>query len=195
MPLIAMDLAHPTNLTDEGRGIFFAFVGAGIAAFVLAFANSPNFGFCVTHQAETRCGGAVKVKHAADLYAEMLELPAVSLGTARRKLARQIALHSDDVVRFLKPRSEFIVEVGLSPNENEMSPPPRPVICRLSDPRAVQPPMQRETGEEAVLTWLEPREPDPSHAAKSRLLREDLDVAEGAEQCDVLSSKIKDGEL
>ena len=148
-----------------------------------------------THQAETRCDGAVKVKHAADLYAEMLELPAVSLGTARGKLARQIALHSDDVVRFLKPRSEFIVEVGLSPNENEMSPPPRPVICRLDSPRAVQPAMQRETGEEAILTWLKPREPDPSHAGKSRLLREDLDVAEGVEQCDVLSSKIKDGGL
>ena len=47
MALIAMDLAHPTNLTDEGRGIFFPFVGVGIAVAVLAFANSPNFGFCV----------------------------------------------------------------------------------------------------------------------------------------------------
>jgi hypothetical protein len=111
--------------------------------------------------------------------------------TARGKLARQIALHSHDVVRFLKPGSEFIVEIGLSPNKDEMSPPPRSVICRLDDPRAVQPAMQRETGEEAVLTWLEPREPDPSHADKSRLLREDLDVAEGVEQCSLLSSKIK----
>ncbi|HZM77017.1 MAG TPA: hypothetical protein VFC19_14875 [Candidatus Limnocylindrales bacterium] len=55
--------------------------------------------------------------------------------------------------------------------------------------------MQRETGEEAVLTWLEPGEPDPSHAGRSRLLREDLDVAEGVEQRDVLSSKIKYGGL
>jgi len=55
--------------------------------------------------------------------------------------------------------------------------------------------MQRETGGEAVLTWLGPGEPDPSHAGKSRLLREDLDVAEGVEQRDVLSSKIKYGGL
>jgi len=40
-----------------------------------------------------------------------------------------------------------------------------------------------------------PGEPDPSHAGKSRLLREDLDVAEGVEQRDVLSSKIKYGGL
>jgi hypothetical protein len=117
------------------------------------------------------------------------------MGTSDRPgpLTPQIALHSHDVVRFLKPRPELIVEVGLSPNEDEMSPPPRSVICGLDDPRAVQPSMQRETGEEAVPTWLEPGEPDPSHAGKSRLLREDLDVAEGVEQCDVLSSKIKYG--
>jgi len=110
-------------------------------------------------------------------------------------LAPQIARHSHDVVRFLRPRSEFIVEVGLTPNADEMSPPPRSVICGLDDPRAVQPAMQRETGGEAVLTWLGPGEPDPSHAGKSRLLREDLDVAEGVEQRDVLSSKIKYGGL
>lgn len=61
-------------------------------------------------------------------------------------LAPQIALHSHDVVRFLKPRPELIVEVDLSPNGDEMSPPPRSVICGLDDPRAVQP-----------ATWTSPR--------------------------------------
>lgn len=39
--------------------------------------------------------------------------------------------------------------------------------------------MQREAGEEAVLTQLQSREPGPSHAGRSRLLRGDLDIAEG----------------
>jgi hypothetical protein len=46
------------------------------------------------------------------------------------------------------------------------------------DPRAVQPAMQRETSEEVILPGLQPREPDPGDTGKSRLLGDDLDVAE-----------------
>jgi hypothetical protein len=55
--------------------------------------------------------------------------------------------------------------------------------------------MQRETGEEAVLTRLQSCEPDSSDAGKARLLRDDLDVAECVEHDNVGSSKIKYGRL
>ena len=51
--------------------------------------------------------------------------------------------------------------------------------------------MQRETGEEAILARLKPREPHSGHAGQSRLLRDDLDVAEAGEQRNTLSSEIK----
>ena len=96
-------------------------------------------------------------------------------------------------MRLLQPSAELDIKITLGPNVDKVASPAGSVVGGLDDPRAVEPAMQRETGEEAVLTWLEPGEPDPSHAGKSRLLREDLDVAEGVEQCDVLSSKIKYG--
>ena len=37
--LIAMDVPHPSNLTDEGRRILFTFAGVGIAVIVLFLAN------------------------------------------------------------------------------------------------------------------------------------------------------------
>jgi hypothetical protein len=51
--------------------------------------------------------------------------------------------------------------------------------------------MQRETGEKVILTRLEPSEPDSSDAGQSRLLRDDLDVAESVQHGNVLSSKIE----
>ncbi|MGO9053323.1 MAG: FUSC family protein [Streptosporangiaceae bacterium] len=37
--LIAADLPHPTNLTDEGRRVLFTFIGVGIAVVVMFLAN------------------------------------------------------------------------------------------------------------------------------------------------------------
>jgi hypothetical protein len=37
--LIAMDVPHPSNLTDEGRRILFTFAGVGIAIIVLLLAG------------------------------------------------------------------------------------------------------------------------------------------------------------
>ena len=76
-----------------------------------------------------------------------------------------------------------------------MSTPARSVVHRLDDARAGQPAMQRETGEEAILARLQPGEPDSSDTGQSRLLRDDLDVAEGAEHRDVGSSEIEYGRL
>lgn len=61
---------------------------------------------------------------------------------------------SHDVVRFLKPRPEFVVQIRLSLNCYVVSSPPRPVIHRLDNARAVQPAVQRKAGEEVLLTWL-----------------------------------------
>src|SRR5687767_11847962 len=113
----------------------------------------------------------------------------------RRSLWSQIALHSDHVVRFLKPRSEFVVQVGLIAIGDEVNSPARSVVFGLDDPRTNQPTMQRETGEKAILTRLEPSEPDSSDAGQSRLLRDDLDVAESVQHGNVLSSKIEYGRL
>jgi hypothetical protein len=53
--------------------------------------------------------------------------------------------------------------------------------------------MQRKTSEEAILTRLKPGEPDSGDAGQSRLLRDDLDIAECVQHGNVLSSKIEYG--
>ena len=55
--------------------------------------------------------------------------------------------------------------------------------------------MQRETGEEAILTRLKSGEPDSGDAGQSRLLRDDLNVAESIQHGNVFSSKIEYGRL
>jgi hypothetical protein len=42
-------------------------------------------------------------------------------------------LETDDVMRFLKPGDEFIVEVGLGSDADVVSPSPRPVVDSLDD--------------------------------------------------------------
>jgi hypothetical protein len=99
-------------------------------------------------------------------------------------------LQANDVVRLLKPGTEFVVQIALSSNKDKVSPPPRSVICGLDDPRAVQPAIEREAGEEAVPARLQACEPDPSHTGEACLLWDDLNVTESVEHDDVLPSKI-----
>jgi hypothetical protein len=110
-----------------------------------------------------------------------------------KSLASQIALRSHDVVRFLKPGFEFVVQVGFVANGYEVKSPARSVVFGLDDPRTIQPAMQRKTSEEAILTRLKPGEPDSGDAGQSRLLRDDLDIAECVQHGNVLSSKIEYG--
>ena len=86
---------------------------------------------------------------------------------------------------FLKPRDQFVVEVGLGSDADVVSPPPRPVVDSLDDARAVKPAMQREAGQEPVLAGGEPAESDPCDADQAGLLRDDLNIAEGVEERDV----------
>jgi uncharacterized membrane protein YgaE (UPF0421/DUF939 family) len=37
--LIAMDLPHPSNLTDEGQRVLYTFIGVGIGVLVIFLAN------------------------------------------------------------------------------------------------------------------------------------------------------------
>jgi hypothetical protein len=52
----------------------------------------------------------------------------------------QIALQTNRVVRLPQPGDQFIIEVGLGPDD-VMSAPPRPVVGRLQDARTVEPAM------------------------------------------------------
>jgi hypothetical protein len=88
-----------------------------------------------------------------------------------------------------------MVQGGFSPNQDKMSPPARSVVHRLDNPRTVQPAVQREAGEEAILTRLKPSEADTGDASQSSLLWDDLDVAERVEHCNVGSGKIEYGRL
>ena len=97
----------------------------------------------------------------------------------------QVALETDNVVRFLKPGDQFIVEVGLGSDADIVSPPPRPIVDGLDDSRTVKPAMRRKAGQEPVLAGLKPAESDPCDADQAGLLRDDLNIAEGVEQRDV----------
>jgi hypothetical protein len=70
-----------------------------------------------------------------------------------------VALQSHNVVRFLQPGLEFVVQVGFRLHEDVVTAPFRSVVCRLDNPRAVQPPMQGETGKKPVLARWQASEP------------------------------------
>jgi hypothetical protein len=70
-----------------------------------------------------------------------------------------VALQSHNVVRFLQPGLEFVVQVRFRLHEDVVTAPFRSVVCRLDNPRAVQPPMQGETGKKPVLARWQASEP------------------------------------
>jgi len=99
-------------------------------------------------------------------------------------------LLADRVMRLLKPSAQFVVQILLGPDPDEMAAPSRTAVGGLDDAWAVDPAMQREGGQETFLAGTQPSEPDPGHTDKPGLLRDDLDVAERAQQLDVAPSQL-----
>src|SRR5215211_7763162 len=64
---------------------------------------------------------------------------------------RQVGVETHDMVGFLEPAAQLVVEVGPGLNHNVVLAPPRPVVDLLDDPGTVQPAVQREGGLEAAL--------------------------------------------
>ena len=94
-------------------------------------------------------------------------------------------LHSHDVVGLLKPSSELVVEVIDGSDRYEVKTPSRAVIFRSSDPRALQPPVKRESGHEVILARRESGKSDARDTDEAGLLRKDLDIAKRPENVDV----------
>ena len=62
------------------------------------------------------------------------------VGTCRLRLrSSYVALQAYRVVRLLQPGDQFIVEVGVGPDADVVSPPPGPVVDGLDDAGAVEP--------------------------------------------------------
>src|SRR5438128_9137386 len=76
-----------------------------------------------------------------------------------------------------------------------MPPPPRPIVGGLDDPWAVQPAVQCKAGQEPVLTWGQASKADSGDTHEPRLLRDDLNVAEGMQHANVLARQIHSGWL
>ena len=76
------------------------------------------------------------------------------------------------------------IEVVLAAHEHLVDAPPGAVVDRPDDPGILDPPVQREGDDKPGTTWPAPREPDTRDRYEARLLRQDLDVTESAEEID-----------
>jgi hypothetical protein len=73
---------------------------------------------------------------------------------------------------------QLAIKIGLGLDGNEMPPPPRPVVRRLYDAGAVDPPPQGKGNEKTCLAGIQTGKPHSRHAHKACLLRNDLDITE-----------------
>src|SRR5262245_59119294 len=104
-------------------------------------------------------------------------------------------LQTDRIVGLLEPRLQFGVEVVDGSDRHEVSAPLRTIVLLSSHSGAVQPAMERETRDEMLLARREPGEADARNADESRLLRNDLNVAETAQEVDESPREMEDGSI
>jgi hypothetical protein len=104
----------------------------------------------------------------------------------------QTGLQPDDIVGFLEPTAQLIIQIGAGLDPDIVPAPSRPVVDLLDDPGTVQPAMQREAGLEAALARGQTREPHPGHAHQPGLLGDHLDVAERVQHGDIRLGQLQD---
>ncbi len=106
-----------------------------------------------------------------------------------------MALQAHNVVRFLQPAPQLRVKVRACSHPDMVHAPAGPIVDRFGDSRALQPTMQRKVRQEMIPARLEAGEANARHHRQTRLLRDDLHVAKGAEHSDVLSREGQHGGL
>jgi len=133
----------------------------------------------------------VQLREARDAFERLyLEYHIAREGANMSKVADRVGLERTHLYRKLK---QLGIKIGLGLNENKMPPPPRPIVSGLDDPRAIQPAMQRKADEEPILTRIQASETDSGDADEPCLLRDDLNLAEGLQHCNVFAREIQSG--
>src|SRR5262245_39986928 len=100
---------------------------------------------------------------------------------------QEVALHANDVVRFLQPGAQLVVQIGGRCDADVVSAPARAVVDCSDNSTVREPAMEGETSEEVVLARRETGEANTRDGDKAGLLREHLDVAERFEQRHVVA--------
>jgi hypothetical protein len=104
----------------------------------------------------------------------------------------QVALHADDVVRFLQPGTQLGIEIRGRRDAHVMSAPARTVVDRPDNACVREPAVQGEAGKKVTPARIQAGEADAGDGDEAGFLREYLHVAERFEERHVLARGAED---